>query len=533
MAALSPGGGGAFDPRSALLSALAAASAARATAARASAAEAAEAAARFLAQLAPPPPGFPPGPVGDSGVALAADPLAFIAQAAARYGGAVGLRLAGARAVLVSRAEWAEAVLISDADAYTKKGTAFFPGSSLAGEGLLVSDGDTWKRQRRLATPAFRAAAVASYAAAMGSAANELLADTWRLTSASQPVQRDVYADFNALTLRVVARALFGADVAGAAADEINASIAEAFEFFARRTAAGPPPPEWLPTPDNARFAAAVARLDKAVYRLISQRRDQLAREGPARNGDADAPPADLLDALLRARDAGSNGDDAASGGMGDVALRDELMTLLVAGQETSALVLTWTCSAIAQHPALGERLAAEAEAVLGPSRAPGSADLARLPLTTAVVYESMRLMPPAYMVGRCASRDVQLGPWRVPAGTTMLVSPYLLHRQARHWGADAAVFRPERWLDAQGALLPDALRGMGARGAYVPFGAGPRNCIGAGFAMMEAVLITAAICRGAVLSIPPGRAPPAPAALITLRPAGATLQIAPRARSA
>jgi cytochrome P450 len=517
-----------------LLSALAAASADRATSARASAAEAAEAAARFIAQLAPPPPGFPPGPVGDSGVALAADPLDFIATAAGRYGGAVGLRLAGARAVLVSRAEWAEAVLITDADAYTKKGTAFFPGSSLAGEGLLVSDGDTWKRQRRLATPAFRAAAVASYATAMGCAATELLADTWQLKGrAVQPVQRDVYSDFNALTLRVVARALFGADVAGAAAAEINASIAEAFEFFARRTAAGPPPPEWLPTPDNARFAAAVARLDKAVYRLIATRRDQLAREGPARNGDADVPPADLLDALLRARDAGSSGDDAAFGGMGDVALRDELMTLLVAGQETSALVLTWTCAYIAQHPALAERLAAEADSVLGPSRAPGSADLARLPLTTAVVYESMRLSPPAYMVGRCAARDVQLGPWRVPAGTTLLVSPYLLHRQERHWGADALRFRPDRWLDAQGALLPDALRGMGARGAYVPFGAGPRNCIGAGFAMMEAVLITAAIARGAVLSIPPGMQPPAPAALITLRPAGATLQIAPRARSA
>ena len=444
-------------------------------------------------------------------------------------------------------------MLITDADAYTKRGTTFFPGSSLAGEGLLVSDGEVWQRQRRLATPAFRAAAVASYAAAMGAAAEELLTHTWRVTPAAAEGEaaadaaaardatssqrnddtvgllRDVYGDFNELTLRVVARALFGADVAGAAAAEINGAIAEAFAFFAQRTASGPPLPEWLPTADNARFAAAVARLDRAVYRLIAARRAALAREGPpdpdcAATG-GDAPPADLLDALLRSRDAG----EGAAGGMGDVALRDELMTLLVAGQETSALVLTWTAALLAQHADVAERVAAEAEAVLGPSRAAGAADFGKLPLTTAAVYESMRLLPPAYMVGRCAARDVALGPWRVPEGTTVLVSPYLLHRSAAHWGADAETFRPDRWLDAQGALRPDALRGMGANGAYVPFGAGPRNCVGAGFAMMEAVLITAAVARRATLTVPPGQAPPAPAALITLRPAGATLAVAPR----
>ena len=444
--------------------------------------------------------------------------------------------------MLVSRPEWAEAVLITGSESYTKRGTAFFPGSSLAGEGLLVSDGEVWQRQRRLATPAFRAAAVASYAAAMGAAAEELLTHTWRIaatdaiadaadatsssphhSAAAPPVLRDVYADFNELTLRVVARALFGADVAGAAAAEINGAIAEAFAFFAARTASGPPLPEWLPTADNARFAAAVARLDRAVYRLIGARRAALAREGPASAASSEAPPADLLDALLRARDAGDGG------GMGDVALRDELMTLLVAGQETSALVLTWTSALLAQHADVARRVAAEARAVLGADRPAGAADLARLPLTTAAVYEAMRLLPPAYMVGRCAARDVALGPWRVPAGTTLLVSPYLLHRSEAQWGADAAQFRPDRWLDAGGAVRPDALRGMGANGAYVPFGAGPRNCIGTGFAMMEAVLITAAVARRAELSVPPGQAPPAPAALITLRPAGATLAIAPR----
>jgi cytochrome P450 len=468
--------------------------------------------------LQPLPPGFPPGPGTDVALELGADPLAFLTRSAATHGGAVGVKLAGARCVLVSDPVLAKSVLVDNAEAFVKRGTAFFPGSALTGEGLLVSDGDVWKRQRRLSNPAFRAAAVASYATSMGNAAVAMTRDggAWAsVLSGGGAVVRDVYADFNDLTLRIVATTLFGADVSGPAGAEVNAAIADAFTFFAQRVSSPVALlPEWLPTLDNVRFNAAVTRLDAAVYRIISQRR-RLRRSRPA-----DGQP-DLLDRLL------SSVDEDSGAGMSDTQLRDELMTLLVAGQETSAILLTWACSLLAQHPDDMRALAAEADAVLGPHRAPDAGDYTRLPLTSAVVLETMRLMPPAYLVGRCAAVDVTLGPYRLPQGTTVLVSPYLLHRAPSTWGSDAGDFRPGRWA---GVGLADALKGMGTHGAYIPFGAGPRNCIGTGFALMEAVLVLATLCRDVTFAVPQGQPPPKAAALITLRPAAAQLELSRRA---
>ena len=501
-----------------LLRALLGAAGSRLSSSRESASESLFGAARFLAQvLEPLPPGFPPGPCGDSGLELAADPLTFLERSQRQHGGMVGLRLAGARCVLVSDATVAAQVLVEDAASFTKKGTAFFPGSQLVGQGLLVSDGALWQRQRRLAAPAFRAAAVAAYATAMGTAAVSLTAPggAWWSVESTAAHCRDVYPDFNDLTLQIVARALFGADVRGAAAREVNSAIAEAFGFFARR-AAQPPLPEWLPTRDNVRFGAAVARLDAAVFGLIAQRRRAHASLPSA------PEPNDLLDRLLLSV-------DDAGAGMTDNALRDELMTLLVAGQETSAILLTWCCAMLAQHPAAAARVAAEADEVLGPDDAPDASHFSKLHEATAVVLETMRLLPPAYLVGRCAARDLQLGSHSVPAGTTLLVSPYLLHRCPALW-PDAASFTPQRWLDEAGeAHAVDAMKGMGVHGAYIPFGAGPRNCVGAGFAMMEAVLVLSALCRAVTLRVPTGEQPPQTAALITLRPQAARLQITPR----
>ena len=466
--------------------------------------------------LQPLPPGFPPGPGTDVALELGADPLAFLARSAASHGGAVGVKLAGARCVLVSDPELAKCVLVDNAEAFVKRGTAFFPGSALTGEGLLVSDGAVWKRQRRLSNPAFRAAAVASYATSMGAAAVAMTrgGGAWASLNSGRGVVRDVYADFNDLTLRIVATTLFGADVSGPAGTEVNAAIADAFTFFARRVSTPVALlPEWLPTLDNVRFNAAVSRLDAAVYRIIAQRR-RLRRSTPA-----DSQP-DLLGRLL------SSVDEEKGAGMSDTQLRDELMTLLVAGQETSAILLTWACALLAQHPDDMHVLAAEADAVLGPHRAPDAADYTRLPLTSAVVLETMRLMPPAYLVGRCAAADVTLGPYRLPQGTTVLVSPYLLHRAPSTWGPDAADFRPGRWA---GVSMADALKGMGTYSAYIPFGAGPRNCIGTGFALMEAVLVLAALCRDVTFAVPQGQPPPKAAALITLRPAAAQLELSRR----
>ena len=542
--------------------------------------------------LEPPPPNFPPGPRGDAAIELGADPLAYIVRAQREHGDVVGLSLAGERCVLVGDPDVAADVLVHRAPLFVKEGTAFFPGSSLAGEGLLVSDGDVWARQRRLTNPAFRRAAVDTYASAMANAGVALLSDEWRTRSI-----RDVYEDFNNLTLRVVAEALFGADVRGARAMEINAAIKEAFEFFGNRSSTGFIVPEWVPIPDNVRYNAAVARLDAAVYGLIAERRakrgesprakpnrhgedtnrrvpkvtwnperkdwvdveDQTAAKTSAATGagsseDAFAASPDLLDRLLDARDDGEGGDGA---GMDDRSLRDELMTLMVAGQETSAILLSWCCALLAQHPDVAEKVAAEATTALGPDpRAdlPSAADYARMPYVEATVLETMRLLPPAYMVGRCCAEDVVVGGYDLPEGTTILVSPYLLHRDARNWD-DPDAFRPERWLepggtpggtreatgtatdganasarvDASEAMAKGALKGMGPGGVYVPFGAGPRVCIGTGFAMMEAVLLLATVARGVEFRLRPGAPPPRPRALITLRPELVELDVVPK----
>ncbi|EFN57207.1 hypothetical protein CHLNCDRAFT_51282 [Chlorella variabilis] len=430
------------------------------------------------------------------------------------------------------------------------------------------------------------------------SAAQAMLASTTRMLRASwrDGFCRDLYADFNSLTLAITLEALFGARMAAgedAAGRGITDAIREAFRFFAARGASALALPEWLPTPGNLRFAAAVARLDAAVLGLIAQRRRELAA--------APRPPGDLLDSLLLAA-------DEAGQGMGDRAARDEAMTLLVAGQETSAIVLGWACAYLAHHPEAQAAAAAEVAARVG-ARPLQAADAGRLPWVEAVVLEAMRLSPPAYLVGRCAAEATNLGGYHLPRGTTVLVSPHLLHRDPQHWGPDAAAFRPERWLELQRAQLeqgqpgtqqgvggsqqppagcPHAaaagnggsgggggvsgggelggsgmafLTGMGPHGAYIPFGAGQRNCIGtgealrgecfalagtaphlkpavgleplthtdqpllpplalpAGFAMLEAVLVVASILQQYRLEPLPGAPFPAARPQITLRP--------------
>ena len=239
----------------------------------------------------------------------------------------------------------------------------------------------------------------------------------------------------------------------------------------------------------------------------------------------------DLLDRLLDAVDEEGDG-----GGMDDASLRDELMTLMVAGQETSAILLSWCCAFLAEHPSVASACAAEAERILGADGLDGSESpraaaecYAKLKYCEAVVYETMRLAPPAYMVGRCCAEDVTVAGYDLPKGTTVLVAPYLLHRDARKWERPLE-FDPDRWLE-KGEKAEYPLRGMGPNGAYVPFGAGPRVCIGTGFAMMEATLLLAMVARGVDLRLKPGAPPPKPRALITLRPEPFELDVVPRRR--
>ncbi|CAG9461287.1 unnamed protein product [Pedinophyceae sp. YPF-701] len=472
-----------------------------------------------------PPVGFPAGPSGDVGLSLVRDPLAFLENMQREHGDVVGMALAGARVVLVSSPLAARHVMVDAASSFQKEGTAFFPGSSLAGEGLLVSDGEVWRRQRRLSNPAFREAAVQGYVGAMTACMSDLLEGEWQ---DARGRARDVYADFNDLTLRVATRALFGEDATGPAAERINSAIALAFEYFGQRAATGFAIPEWVPTPGNSRYNAAVRDLDEAVYGIIAKRRAAL---DAAPSG---APqPNDLLTRLILARD----DEDEGGGGMDDRSLRDELMTLLVAGQETSAIVLGWTCHMLAQRPSLQNEVSRSVRRTLR-GRQPGWGDLPDLWEVEALLLESMRLMPPAYLVGRCAAEDVQVQGHRIPQGTTVLISPYLMHRDARYWDRPGD-FRPDRWYEflrgpgrGRGQLGSMALMSnLGPNGAYLPFGAGPRNCIGTRFALVETTLLLATILQRTLLRPPTGLAAlrrPAVEAqpLITLRPGPIWLEV-------
>jgi len=514
---------------------------------------------RLQRALTPPPPGFPPGPSGDVALNLLRDPLAFLQETQSKYGDIVGLSLGGERAVLVTDPLAAKTVLIKDPDIYIKEGTAFFPGSSLAGNGLLVSDGDVWRRQRQLSTPAFRRAAIEKYANSMIECTSETLLrkSRWRPGAV-----RDVYSDFNELTLRITLSALFGSseDLSSSAAKEVIESIKQAFEFFSRRSITAFIIPESVPTPENLQFTAAVARLDKAVYGLIASRRAELQEEDTKNqnNSENNNKNSDLLTSLLLSKDEQGRGMD-------DTSLRDELMTLLVAGQETSAILLGWACAMLANAPKIQDKAAEEVQRVLKNGRKPVPQDASpvggKLEYLEAIVLEAMRVMPPAYLVGRCTASSTELAGYSIPKGTTILISPFILHGDPRWWGGgsggdqnndEATTFNPDRWLNINNfnsitsststssstvspkrSLATTALAGMGLNGAYIPFGAGQRVCIGTGFAMMEAILVLALILQNFELVKLPGSKTGLPEAepRITLRPKAVRLILRRRRR--
>lgn len=357
--------------------------------------------------------------------------------------------------------------------------------AELVGHGLLVSDGEFWRRQRRLAQPAFHRERIAAYAATMVEHA-ERLAATWR---AGETI--DLHAAMMRLTLDIVAATLFSSGVDAAAADAIAESLDTIMRRFADPTYALLPSLARLPLPGNRAFTAARARIDATIRGLIAARRASGQDHG------------DLLSMLLRARDEGG-------GQMTDEQLRDEALILFVAGHETTALALSWTWMLLSQHPAAWARLGEELAEVLG-GRAPTLGDVPRLKYTEQVILESMRLYPPAWSIGREAIVDVELGGTRIPRGGQLWIFQWALHRHPRHFPRPEA-FAPERWAGDLQRRLP--------RGVYLPFGGGPRLCIGNNFAMMELVLVLATLARR---WRPHVRAQdrPRPQFSVTLRPAG------------
>jgi cytochrome P450 len=410
-----------------------------------------------------------------------ADPIGAMLRWRDDHGDFVPIRFGPFRAHMAYGPAEIEEVLTDRAADFRKSfGTRML--IPLLGNGLLTAEGDEWLRHRRLASPAFHRERVAGYGRTMARYAEDS-GDGWH-----DGETVDVHADMTALTLRIVARTLFDTDVT-ARIEEVARLGTEIQDFYYDRFASLRfLIPTWLPTPGNRRLGQAIRRLDEVVYGIIRER-----RPGEDRG--------DLLSVLMLARD-----DRGA--GMSERQIRDEVMTLLLAGHETTALTLTWAFLLLDRNPEARERLEDELEAVLA-DRTASPEDVPALPFTQAVVNETLRLYPPAYVTGREAVRDTQIGGVRIPKRHIVLISMYATHRDPRFF-TEPDAFRPERWLDGLEKRLP--------RAAFIPFGMGSRKCIGAAFAMMEATLLLATIARRWRFELQPTPIASQPA--ITLRPA-------------
>ncbi len=407
------------------------------------------------------------------------DALRIYDELARTYGDICIVPLGNRRPVFIFHPDLTEQVLVVQQEKF-HKGFALQSMRRLFGNGLLTSEGQFWRRQRRLAQPAFHRSHIAGYGATMVEFALRHIS-RWRSGEA-----RDIADEMMRLTMDIVVQVLFGAKV-----DAESLAVSESVDTIAKHEMSRfliPIPYSW-PTPGNLRANRAYRRLDEIIFRIIDERRATGEDRG------------DLLSTLIHARD-----EDG--GSMSPQQLRDEVTTLFLAGHETTALTLSWSWYLLAQHPAAEARLLDELRSVLA-GCAPTVDDLPRLPFTDAVLRESMRLYPPAYVIGRLSIAPFELGGYSFPAGTGVAMFPWVTHRDARFFDAPLE-FRPERWLDGLAERLPAY--------AYFPFGGGPRRCIGQGFAQMEGALLLAAIAPRFHFRLAAGHAV-TPQPLVTLRP--------------
>ena len=429
---------------------------------------------------------WPPGPPRRLSnvlpIAIGRDALAFLQELKQTYGDIAHTRAAGEHVVLLSDPAFVKDVLMTHQRNF-RKGRGLEKARKLLGDGLLTSEGETHLRQRRLMQPAFHRERIASFSTAMSDYADRVQR-SWPdggVIDASQEMMR--------LTLGIVGRTLFDADVEAQARD-VGEALSDVLDSFWTTMLPFADVLEQLPIPQLQRGKAARQRLDTIVYGLIAER-----RRNPGDRGD-------LLSMLLMAQD-----EEQGGAGMTDAQVRDEAMTIFLAGHETTANALAWTWYLLSQHPEVEARLHEEVDRVLG-GRTPTMADLPKLTVVEQVVTESMRLYPPAWLVGRRAIGPYEVGGYTLPPRTIVLMCPYVMQRDARFYEAPTA-FRPERWTPAFKAGLPQF--------AYFPFGGGARRCIGESFAWMELVLVTATIAQQWSLRLVPGH-PVVPQPVVTLR---------------
>lgn len=423
-------------------------------------------------------PEFLPGPRGWPVFGVLSefrrDPLGFAEKLRDRAD-ITTVEVLGRRGWVVSRPDHVDALFVGNHRDLQKDQTTHALHRVL-GNGLLVAEGEAWKRHRRLAAPSFTPRAIAGYADAFSRIAD-------RHAAAWKPGVVDVHHAFVGVTRDIVLETVFGTETATEAANAVDVFQEE---FIRQVRTVRRVLPEWVPTRGRMRIDAAVRDLNRDIAKIVAERRAK---------GLGD----DLLSRLMAATD--EDGRPA----FDDAQLRDEVVTLYLAGHETTALALTYAAWALAQNPEAGVRVAAEVAALPG---LPTLADIARLPYTSAVIDETLRLYPPAWAIGRETTSPVKLGPVEIPAGDTVWVFPWAMHRDPRWW-ADPLAFRPERFLE----------EGARKRPGYLPFGTGPRVCIGSHFARMEAILALASVARRFRFA-PVDHAPLAFLAAVTLRPA-------------
>jgi cytochrome P450 len=432
-------------------------------------------------------PALPPGPKGlpfiGSLYNYFSDPLGFLTKISRQYGDIVYFTLGSRRLYLLNNPEHIKDVLVTHNRNFTKS-RALDRAKLVLGEGLLTSEGEVHLRQRRIIQPVFHYKRIRSYGDVMADYGSRAGA-SWKSGDTV-----DIHVEMTKLTLAVVSKTLFGADVESES-DEIVGALTDIVTLFPRFVFPFSEILDYLPLPGNKRGLQAVSRLDGVIYRLIEERR----RDAGSKD--------DLLSMLLEARDEEGDGK-----GMSDRQVRDEAITLFLAGQETMANSLTWTWYLLSQNPGAEKKLHDEIDTVLG-GRSPSFDDLGRLPYTHGVFKEALRLYPAAWVVARRAINDYEVGGYTVPAGADIYMSQFVVHRDARFY-PDPLIYEPDRWGAEEDASLP--------KFAYFPFGGGPRRCIGEPFAWMEGVLLIAAIASKWKMMLAPGhRVVPDP--LITIRP--------------
>ena len=399
------------------------------------------------------------------------DPLELMLRAREECGDVARLRVGPVEAHIVFSPEDVRRVLVTNQSNYNKQTRGYNALRKLLGNGLVTSEGSFWRRQRRIAQPAFHHARLANLASVMQRASLDL-AERWEGVAAAGG-ELDVAHEMMEVTLRIAGETLFSVDLSDDSA-ELGSAVTDTLRYFRVLLLSFTPLGPLLPTAQNRRGRRGIKLLDEAVYRIIAERREQ------------STPQLDLLGMLMDVTDEDSGEK------MSDLQLRDEVITMLTAGHETTANALAWTLYLLSKHPLVLRRVQAELDEVLGDDEVPSVQQLRQLSYTGQTLSESMRLLPPVWMVARHSIEDDVLGGYHVPAGSYVLMSPYCTHRHPDHWDNPEG-FDPDRF-------SPEGEQQRRAKGhskhAYFPFAAGPRKCIGDHFAKMESVILLATLLK-------------------------------------